>query len=855
MSMKIETLTKENYLYELLKKKYHTSEIIRSQIAKIKERITEKVIREPVKSFTVKFKGRVIDSSFEKTLRIVSKRLFGKGKIDNLYTLREHDLVEANMTATVSEVESLIQYLMKPHIVLHCKKGIARGASNLLIIDETEQNQLDNFTPDYIHYNYITYAESYEKYTGRLNDYLILNGLPLTSEKIGHELRFNKIETKNRVFTTTGLKEIYTNLSFLSLILKLDLEQHYLKLRIFSSQENDLRVVEEKIDELGFFADIFNYIASADNPLLSNESLFLDLMRLEHIIENNNWKAIPAYAGYIYSAAQKLNSQFKFLEEYNLFLTYAQCIEKFIAKLTKKLFKHKSDFRSEQYDLTANYNELKKLPAVANHPKLQHDYQELLNSFSKLLAYLDFLTIRNTHAHAHAHAHDDSAQNVIDIAGRSSKKFAARIKKYIESIFSIQIDISKKPVFRQDQAFKTQQEEDVQKLIMKFHEDLGKISKLKTSNGEDAFLEARKRVPQLTNLSDTLDRLKELIKNIENKKDIQDPFKAIFAKSNKFEILCKDLNTLGILESAQKQELISGILMDLQKLLFDKPLKENTYPEILHKIQSLEDGIINKSKWNTEKDTTVYTVLSKLNQNPVFKTIVDIKMGIQNIIEKESQIKKIDTFKNEAEFFSYSAKELDEFLLQIVKFHEKLKDTCYYKNISEFKMLEKDFDYLIGEAKEIDSCISSHTRSSGKRISKEPDIHINYLKNSQLIRKNLEKAILLLQNQITQMYGFMHDIESNLHRHSFIQSGVATSVLFDQITYLLSNIDVRLIDMDKSTERMFQESVDTIFHYQVGEAFKEPRKEDIEDLIKEIEKKTIVRKYQNQEKGLPLSQT
>lgn len=198
----METLTKENYLYELLKKKYHTSEIIRSQIAKIKEKITEKVVQEPVKSFAVKFKGRVIDSSFEKTLRIVSKRLFGKGKIDSLYTLREHDLVEANMTATVSEVEALIQYLMKPHIVLHCKKGIARGASNLLIIDETEQNQLDNFTPDYIHYNYITYAESYEKYTGRLNDYLILNGLPLTSEKIGHELRFNKIETKNRVFTT-----------------------------------------------------------------------------------------------------------------------------------------------------------------------------------------------------------------------------------------------------------------------------------------------------------------------------------------------------------------------------------------------------------------------------------------------------------------------------------------------------------------------------------------------------------------------------------------------------------------------------------------------------------------------------
>lgn len=845
MSMKTEILTNENYLYELLRKKYHTSEVVRSQIAEIKERIKEEVVQEPVKSFTVKFKGQVIDRSFEKTLRIVSKRLFSKGRVDSLYTLREYDLVEANMTATVSEVEALIQYLMKPHMVLHCKKGIAKGASNLLIIDETEQNQLDNFTPDYIHYNYSTHAESYEKYTGRLRDYLVLNGLPLTSEKIGRELRFNKIETKNRVFTTTGLKEIYTNLSFISLILKLDLEQHYLKLRIFNSQENDLKVAEEKIDELGFFADVFNYIASADNPLLSNEALFLDLMKLEHIIENNNWKAIPAYAGYIYSASQKLNSQFKFLEEYNLFLTYAQCIEKFIVKLTKKLFKHKSDFRSEQHNLTANYNELKKLLTVANHPGLRNDYQELLNSFSKLLAYLDFLTIRDTH--------DGGTQDMIDLAGRSSKRFVTTIKKYIESIFSIQIDISTKPVFRQDQAFKTQQEEDVRKLIMKFHEDLEKISKLKTIHGEDAFLEARKSVPQLTNLSDTLDQLKELIKSIENKKDIQDPFKAIFARSNKFEILYRDLITMGILESAQKQELVYGVFMDLQKLLFDKPLKENTYLEILNKIQSLEDCIINKSTWDLRKDTTAYTVLTRLNQNPIFKTIIDIKMGIQNSIEKESQIQKIDTFKNEAEFFSYSAKELHDFLLQIVRFHEKLKGACYYKNISEFEMIEKDFDCLIDEAKEIDSRISFRTRTSDKRVSKEPDIHINYLKSSQLIRKNLEKAILLLQNQIVQMSGFMHDIESNLHRHSFIHSGVATSVLFDQITYLLSNIDVRLIDMAKSTERMFQESVDTIFHYQVGEAFKEPKKDDIEDLVKEIEKKTIVKKYQNQEKSVPLS--
>lgn len=89
----------------------------------------------------------------------------------------------------------------------------------------------------------------------------------------------------------------------------------------------------------------------------------------------------------------------------------------------------------------------------------------------------------------------------------------------------------------------------------------------------------------------------------------------------------------------------------------------------------------------------------------------------------------------------------------------------------------------------------------------------------------------------------MHDIESNLHRHSFVHSGVATSVLFDQITYLLSNIDVKLIDMTRSMEDMFSESVGTIFHYQVGESFKEPQKEEVEDLLKEIEKRAIVREY------------
>src|SRR3990167_1087710 len=838
----------KNYLYELLKKKYHTSEVVRAQIAGIKEKIREGVVKESLKSYTVKFRGRVIDNSFEKTLRIISKRLFNKGKIDNLHTFKEQGLVEANMTATLTEVESLIQYLMKPHLVLHCKKGIVKGASNLLIIDESEQNQLDNFTPDYIHRNYITHAETYEKYTGRLDDYLVFNGLPLTSEKIGRELRFNKIETKNRVFTTTGLKEIYLNLQFVDLILKLDLEQHYLKLRTFSSQECDLKMIEEKIDNLGFFSDVFNLIALTDNPLLSNEDLFLDLMRIEHIIENNNWKAMPAYAGYVYSAASRLNGQFKLLEEYSLFLTYAKCIEKFIVKLTKKLFKHKSDIHSEQHNLTANYNELKKLSLVSNHPMLQHDYQGLLNSFSKLLAYLDFLTVRNTKA-----GESDNHHDVVHRAEESSNKFITVMKKCIESVFSVTIDISTKPFIQRDQGLKTEEEADLQKLMDKFNETLDKLSTLKTAKGEDAFLEARKCVPQLTNLSYILDQLKDLIKNIESKtsKEIQEPFKTIFSKFNKFEILYRDMSNLGIIGTQQEQESIHGILADLQILLFNKPLKENAYQEIVHKISSLEDFVTSKNKSSPGKGSDDNTTMQKLNQNPVFKSICDVKTGIQNMVEKEAQGNKSDTFKNEPEFFSFSAKELDGFLECIELLHEKLKETCYYKNIAEFEAIEKKLDRLIDEVRDIESYISAHTRSNDKKVSKEPDVHIDYLKSSQLTRRNFEKAILLLQNQIAQMHGFIHAIENYLHRHSFIHSGVATSVLFDQITYLLSNIDVRLLDMAKPVENMFNESVNTIFHYQVGETFTEPKKENIDDLVKEIEKRTIVRQYQNHENTLP----
>ena len=104
--------------------------------------------------------------------------------------------------------------------------------------------------------------------------------------------------------------------------------------------------------------------------------------------------------------------------------------------------------------------------------------------------------------------------------------------------------------------------------------------------------------------------------------------------------------------------------------------------------------------------------MQKPNQNPVFKSISDVKTGIQNIVEKEAQGKKSDTFKNEPEFFSFSAKELDGFLECIELLHEKLKETCYYKNIAEFEAIEKKLDRLIDEVRDIESYISAHIRFS-----------------------------------------------------------------------------------------------------------------------------------------------
>jgi len=834
--MELPVLSEKNNLYELLKKKYHTSDVVRMQIARRKEELQSLVAKEPLKSFTVKMSGKVINTSFEKTLKIFSKGLFVKGKITAILASEEHDIVEADITATLPEVESLTQYLTIPHIVLHFKKDIVKGASNLLIIDEAEQTQLGGVTPERSHRNYITYAELYEKYTGRLGNYLVLKGLPLTAEKLGSELRFNKIQTKNKVFTTTGLKEIYVNLYFIYLILKLDLEQHYLKLRTFNSQVKDLHMVEEKIDDLGFFSDVFNNIATTDNPLMFNEKLFIDLMRIEHIIENNNWKSIPAYAGYVNSAKSGLSAQFKFMEDFALFLTYANCVETFIAKIVQKTSKHKADFRNELHNLTANYNEFKKLHLVLNHPLLRTDYQEMLDSFSKLLAYLDFSTLENV-------PHTATGGKAVAPLPKASGAFITFLKKCVEAVLPVRIDIAAKQSSHSEQTAKTEREEGLRKLTMKFSENLGKLSKIKNKCGEDACLDARRHVPQLTELSDVLDQLAELIKHVENNKGTQEPFKKIFSRHNKFEILYHTLNDVGVLDSEQEKESAWKTLAELQVLLFSKPLKESTYQSILDRIHTLEGIILNKKESKGEASTQ--GIITKLLQTPIFNTIMDIKAGVKNILEKQAEHLKVDAFKNEPVFFSYGAKDLDSFLSEIVAFYEKLGSNCYYKDVTNFEKIEANFDRLTGELKGINGHISLRTRNKDTIISKEPDPHIDYLKASHLTRKNLEKAIIFLQNQIAQIEGYMHEIEGNLCQHSFVYSGVATSVLFDQITYTLSNIDIRLLDMTDSAEQMFREGVDTIFHYQVGEAFAEPKSEDVEGLLREIEKRTVIRKYGN----------
>ena len=470
------TSDSSNHYYKLLEKKFHSSDIVRSQIAEIKERVKKTVIEEPLKSLFVSFKGEVVGNSFEKTLKIVTKHLFHKGKIDSYKTVKESGVVEANITATQTEIEELIQFLMKRHLVLHCKTGLSKGASNMLIIDEKEQKQLGDFTPDDTSCNYVTTAETREKYSGRLDGYLIYNGLPLTTKTLGSELRLNEIVTSNKVFTSTGLKEVFLNLHFVVLVIMLDLEQHYFKYRIFKEQEEDLKMVEDNIDNLGLFTELFDHLTNEGNPLLFNNELFMDVLKLEHIVEKDNWKVLPAYDSYVYSATNKLDAHFKFLEEYGLLQKCVESVDSLIEKIDGKLSRHSLPSQSEQDDLSSNYQELKQFSSISNHSLLKNDYLELLGAFRKLLVYLDSMSGQETVA---------AKQEDVKKAEKPSGGFVATMKERAKSLLSSATETPQESVSHNEQTLTTEQEEDVRTLLLQVKEGVRKISKLKTDSGLD----------------------------------------------------------------------------------------------------------------------------------------------------------------------------------------------------------------------------------------------------------------------------------------------------------------------------------------------------------------------------------
>ncbi len=831
------TLDSNNHYYKLLEKKFHSSDIVRSQIAEIKERVKKTVIEEPLRSLFVSFKGEVVGNSFEKTLKIITKHLFHKGKIDSYKTVKERDVVEASITATQTEVEELIQFLMKRHVILHCKTGLSKGASNMLIIDENEQQQLGDFTPDDTSCNYVTTAETREKYTGRLDGYLIYNGLPLTTKTLGSELRLNEIVTSNKVFTSTGLKEVFLNLHFVALVIMLDLEQHYFKYRIFKEQEEDLEMVEDNIDNLGLFTELFDHLTNEGNPLLFNNELFMDVLKLEHIVEKGNWKVLPAYDSYVYSATNKLDAHFKFLEEYGLLQNCVESVESLIKKIDKKLSNHSLASQSEQDDLSSNYKELKELSAIPKHSLLKNDYLEMLGTFRKLLVYLDSMSVQETVA---------AKQEEVKKAEKPSRGFVATMKERAKSLLSSATETPQESVSDNEQALTTEQEEDVRTLLLQVKEGVRKISKLKTESGLDAYLEAKKSVPYLTNLSGALDQLKKLIKDIQKNKDVQEAFKDLFSRKNKFVILSSKLSKLVNFKTKQEEKKIGGILTELQELLHDKPLKEEYYVKFLDNANALEDFVNGKDVSSMKQADAVQSLAQEMSQDKTFTKLLNIKAGIQNIIEKEEQIRKISTFKKDREFFSFSLNELDGFLEELVAFHKKLKVTTYYGQQSDFEKVEKEFDKMIVKVNDIEARITSRKRSDSNTVFKESVPSIDYSKSSMLNKKNLEKTIIGAQYQISQLLEFIVTVKGFLGQDSFVHSGVSTSGLFDQITYLLSNTDVKLLDFTSLTEDMYNESIKTIFQYQVGETFNEPKKEDIDKLMKKVKKKTIVKTYQSQ---------
>ncbi len=840
MKVKIKTPETNNHYYKLLEKKFHSSDIVRSQIAEIKEKVKKTVLEEPLKSLLVSFKGEVIGNSFEKTLKIISKHFFRKGKIDNYRTVEESGVVEANITATQTEIVELIQFLMKRHLVLHCKTGLPKGASNMLIIDEDEQNHLSNFTPDDISCNYVTTATTKEKYSGRLDGYLVYKGLPLTTKTLGSELRLNEIATANKVFTGTGLKEVFLNLHFITLVIMLDLEQHYFQYRIFKEQEEDLKMVENNIDNLGLFTELFDHLTNEGNPLLFNNELFLDVLKLEHIVEKDNWKVLPAYDSYVYSATNRLDVHFKFLEEYGLLQKCAESVNSLIEKLGGKLSDHDFASQSEQDDLSSSYQELKQFSSISNHSLLKNDYLELLSAFRKLLAYLDSMSAQKT-----VSAKQENIRTEPRLPENPSRGLMATIKERAKSLLSSSTESSQEPVADKEKNVTTEQEEDVRALLLQVKDGFRKISKLKTDSGMDAHLEARKNVPYLTNLSDALEQLKKLIKDINKNKDVQEQFQDLFNRKNKFVILSGKLSRMVKFKTKQEEKKIHGILADLQALLHDKPLKEDYYVKFLDNANKLEDFVNSKDVSSMKQTGAVLSLAQEMNQDKTFTTLLNIKTGIQNIVEKKKEMRGISTFKKDREFLSFSLKELDGFLEELIAFHKKLKATAYYGQQSNFEKIGKEFDKMIVIVNDIESRITSSRRSDNNTIFKESDPSIDYSKSSLLNKKNLEKTIISAQYQISQLLEFIVTVKGFLGQDSFVHSGVSTSGLFDQITYLLSNTDVKLLDFTCLTEDMYNESIKTIFQYQVGETFNEPKKEEVESLMKKIEKKAIVKTYQS----------
>ena len=825
-----------NHYYKLLEKKFHSSDIVRSQIAEIKERVKSTVIEEPLKFLSVSFKGEVIGTSFEKTLKIISKHFFRKGKIDNYRTVEEDGVVEANITATETEVEELIKFLMKRHLVLHCKTGLPKGASNMLIIDEDEKERLRDLVPDDISCNYVTTVETREKYTGRLDGYLIYNGLPLTTKALGSELRLNEIVTSNKVFTSTGLKEVFLNLHFVTLVIKLDLEQHYFKYRIFKEQEEDLIMVEENIDNLGFFTELFEHLTNEGNPLLCNNELFLDVLKLEHLVEKDNWKVLPAYDSYVYSASDRLDAHFKFLEEYSLLQECAGSVELQLEKLDGKLSSHSLASQSEQDDLSSSYQELKQFSSISNHSLLKNNYLELLGAFRKLLAYLDSMSVSGS-------TKQGSIQKESRLPEKTPRGLVAKIKARTKDLLSSSEESPQESVSHNEETLTTEQEGDIRVLLLQVKEGFRKISKLNTDSGADAHLEARKNVPFFTNLSDALDQLKKLIKDINEGKDVQGQFKDLFSRKDKFVILSNKLCKMVKFKTKQEEKKVRGILTDLQKLLHDKPFVADNYKRFLDYVNKLEDFVNSKNASSMKQAGATLSLAQEMHQNKTFEKLLNINTAIQKIIEKKNQIRGISTFKKEREFLSFSLKELDGFLEELIELNKKMKVTTYYGKQSNFEKIEKELDKLIVKVNDIEDRITSRKRSDNNTIYKESELSIDYSKSSMLDKKNLEKTIIGAQYQISQLLEFIETVKGFLGQDSFVHSGVSTSALFDSITYLLSNTDVKLLDFTSLTEDMYNDSIKTIFQYQVGEAYNEPKKGDIESLMKKVEKKTSVKTY------------